>query len=43
MVCHVCGVLNGSNEEWSILGKTDYEVQNDPELAQFYYEDEKKL
>lgn len=43
MVSHVCSELNGNNEKWSILWKTDYEVQNDPELSQFYYDDEKKL
>jgi len=37
MVSYICSILNGGNEEWSIHGKTDYEVQNDPELAQSDY------
>ena len=43
MVSHVCDMLNGGNEEWTIIGKTDFEVQKDPELAKFYYEDDKKI
>jgi len=42
MVSHVCDELNcGGNN--GILGKTDFEVQNDPDLAQFYYDDDKKI
>ena len=43
MVSHVCHMLNGGNEGWTIIGKTDFEVQHDPELAKFYYEDDRKI
>jgi diguanylate cyclase (GGDEF)-like protein/PAS domain S-box-containing protein len=43
MASRVCEQLNGGDEDWTIVGKTDLEVQNDPELAKFYYEDDKKI
>lgn len=41
-VTELCIFLNGG-EEHSILGKTDLEVQTNPELAKFYFEDDLKI
>lgn len=41
-VTELCNFLNGG-EEHSILGKTDLEVQTNPELAKFYFEDDLKI
>lgn len=38
MVSHLCTHLNGD-----IIGKTDLEVQPDPELARFFYDDDKMI
>ncbi|AFA48191.1 sensor domain-containing diguanylate cyclase [Acetobacterium woodii] len=43
MVNYICDELNQGGDEWTILGKTDFEVQNDPQLAEFYYQDDKKI
>lgn len=37
--CH----LVYSGENGTIIGKTDLEIQRDPELGKFYYEDDKKI
>ncbi len=38
-ICH----LVYSGENGTIIGKTDLEIQRDPELGKFYYEDDKKI
>jgi len=43
LASNVCHHLNGTDENWTIVGKTDLEVQKDPELAKFYYEDDKEI
>ena len=43
MASHVCKMLNGCGKDWTIIGKTDLEVQKDLELGKFYYEDDKKI
>lgn len=43
LASHVCEMLNMGGDEWTIIGKTDLEVQKDPSLARFYYEDDKKI
>ena len=39
----VCRQLSGDDADWTIVGKTDLEVQKDPELAKFFYEDDKEI
>ncbi|AFA48185.1 sensor domain-containing diguanylate cyclase [Acetobacterium woodii] len=43
MVSHLCSMLSCDEEGWSIIGKTDLEVQKDPELAKLYYEDDLQI
>jgi diguanylate cyclase (GGDEF)-like protein len=43
VVSHVCDLLNRREEGWTIIGKTDLEVQYDQALAKFYYEDDRKI
>lgn len=43
MTSHICEQLNSGGEGWTVIGKTDLEVQPDPELGRFYYEDDKKI
>lgn len=43
MVSKVCEMLNQGDKDWTIIGKTDLEIQTDPEIAQIYYEDDKKI
>lgn len=39
----ICEKLNSQGEGWSIIGKTEFEVQKLPELARAYYEDDLKI
>lgn len=39
----ICEKLNKQGENWTIIGKTDLEVQLFPELGRQYYEEDKKL
>ena len=41
-VTDMCKHLNGGKEH-SVLGKTDLEIQVDPDLGRFYYEDDLKI
>jgi len=43
MVSHVCSMLSCDQDGGSIIGKTDLEVQKDPQLAKFYYEDDLEI
>lgn len=43
MTSHICAQLNSGEDGWTIIGKTELEVQPDPELGRFYYEDDKKI
>jgi len=43
MTSHICAQLNSGEDGWTIIGKTDLEIQPDPELGRFYYEDDKKI
>ncbi len=43
MTSHICAQLNSGGEGWTIIGKTDLEIQPDLELGRFYYEDDKKI
>lgn len=43
MTSHICDQLNTGGEGWTIIGKTDLEVQPDADLGRFYYEDDKKI
>lgn len=39
----ICEKINSRGENWSIIGKTEFEVQKLPELARAYYEDDLKI
>lgn len=39
----VCDKLNVQGEDWSIVGKTELEVQRIPELAKQYYEEDQTI
>ena len=41
-VTELCSMVNGG-EENSIIGKTDLEIQKNPELGRFYYDDDLKI
>ena len=43
MASQVCDALSNGEPDWTIIGKTDMEVQLDPELGRFYYEDDLKI
>lgn len=43
LASHVCSMLNGGEKGESIIGKTDLEVQLEPELGKQYYNEDKKL
>jgi len=43
MTSHICEQLNSGADGWTIIGKTDMEIQPDAELGRFYYEDDKKI
>lgn len=43
MTSHVCAQISAEGDYNAIIGKTDLEIQPDPELGKFYYEDDKKI
>lgn len=43
MTSHICEQLNAGGEGRTIFGKTDLEIQPDPKLGRFYFEDDKKI
>lgn len=40
LASHVCRMLNGENEDYTIIGKTDLEIQVEEALGRQYYEED---
>ena len=44
MASHICQMINsGGDPDFTIFGKTDVEIQPDPELGHKFYEEDKKI
>lgn len=43
LASHVCQMLSGDRPDWTIVGKTDLEVQKDPVLGRQYLEEDRRI
>lgn len=43
LASHVCHMLSGDRPDWTIVGKTDLEVQKDPVLGRQYYAEDRRI